>query len=239
MNTKEILTIVALAALGLCLLCSLAKAAMKKGDKSKKHCDKACGAFVFLAIILLAVSQLLGREKEKYDSTDGCLPSSNDGCETCKCAVPLDWEAPSGCGKFCNYKDYCPDEDDPNKNKNSNKFCRLPARKNKCAGDLDFICSSTGGPVEGNVYPIHITGTVSGTYDKDPKAECGCICESKYKGDHCQTFKRCPKCKCSTPYIWPFNGCNIDCNERCGGVDSPCCHLPNYSPTPASTIMAK
>jgi len=69
MNTKEILSIVALAALGLCLLCSLAKAAMKKGDKSKKHCDKACGAFVFLAIILLAVSQLLGEENEKYDTS--------------------------------------------------------------------------------------------------------------------------------------------------------------------------
>jgi hypothetical protein len=68
MNTKEILSIVALAALGLCLLCSLAKAAMK-GDKGKKHCDKACGAFVFLAIILLAVSQLLGEEKEKYHAT--------------------------------------------------------------------------------------------------------------------------------------------------------------------------
>jgi hypothetical protein len=65
MNTKEILSIVALAALGLCLLCCLAKAAMKKGDKGKNHCDKACGAFVFLAIILLAVSQLMG-EKEKF-----------------------------------------------------------------------------------------------------------------------------------------------------------------------------
>jgi len=81
MNTKEILTIIALAALGLCLLCSLAKMAMKKGDKGKKHCDKVCGAFVFLAIILLAVSQLLGEGTEKYD--DGkvmCTP--NDGnCE--------------------------------------------------------------------------------------------------------------------------------------------------------------
>ena len=65
MNTKEILTIIALAALGLCLLCSLAKAAMK-GDKAKKQCDKACGAFVFLAIVLLAVSQLLGEGKERW-----------------------------------------------------------------------------------------------------------------------------------------------------------------------------
>ena len=81
MNTKEILTIIALAALGLCLLCSLAKMAMKKGDKGKKHCDKVCGAFVFLAIILLAVSQLLGEGTEKYD--DGkVMCTLNDGnCE--------------------------------------------------------------------------------------------------------------------------------------------------------------
>jgi len=38
-----------------------------KGDKGKKQCDKACGAFVFLAIVLLAVSQLLG--EEKYDES--------------------------------------------------------------------------------------------------------------------------------------------------------------------------
>jgi len=67
MNTKEILTIIALVALGLCLLCCLTKAVMKKGDKGTKHCDKACGAFVFLAIVLMAVSQLLG-ETEKYSS---------------------------------------------------------------------------------------------------------------------------------------------------------------------------
>jgi len=79
MNTKEILSIVALAVLGLCLLCSLAKSAMKKGDKGKKHCDKACGAFVFLAIALLAVSQLLGEENEKY------CPNNPDGTEGGTC----------------------------------------------------------------------------------------------------------------------------------------------------------
>jgi hypothetical protein len=44
---------------------------MKSGDKSKKHCDKACGAFVFLAIVLLAVSQLLG-ETEKFGDMGKC-----------------------------------------------------------------------------------------------------------------------------------------------------------------------
>ena len=71
MNTKEILSIVALAVLGLCLLCSLAKAAMKKGDKGRKHCDKACGTFVMLAIALLAVSQFMG-ENEKYGDSAKC-----------------------------------------------------------------------------------------------------------------------------------------------------------------------
>ena len=225
MNTKEILSIVALAALGLCLLCSLAKAAMK-GDKGKKHCDKACGAFVFLAIILLAVSQLLGEEKEKYDSTDGCLkpsPSSPYGCEMCKCAVPLDWQS-SGCGKFCTYKDSCPDEDDPNKNKNSNKFCWLPVRKNKCTVTQFGNCLSSEGADEKKTYPDSITGSVSGTYDTDPKAECGCICDSDYKGDHCQTFIGCPYCNigvdCDRPTVWPFSRCNVSCGAKCG---EKCC----------------
>jgi hypothetical protein len=77
MNTKEILSIVALTALGLCLLCCLAKAAMKSGDKSKKHCDKACGAFVFLAIILLAVSQLMG-DPESMEISQCYVPKTTD-----------------------------------------------------------------------------------------------------------------------------------------------------------------
>ena len=109
MNTKEILTIVALATLGLCLLCSLAKAAMK-GDKGKKHCDKACGAFVFLAIVLLAVSQLLGDENEKYDQPCSCYSASNqkptgqDNCDnnqdcnnpTGYCRSNSGWSTPCG-----------------------------------------------------------------------------------------------------------------------------------------------
>ena len=80
MKTKEILSIVALAALGLCLLCCLAKAAMK-GDKGRKGCDKVCGAFVFLAIILLAVSQLLGEETEKYDDGKVMCTLNEGNCE--------------------------------------------------------------------------------------------------------------------------------------------------------------
>jgi len=65
MNTKEILSIVALVALGVCLICGLAKMAMK-GDKCKNHCTSVCGTSVVLAIILLAVSQLMGEGTEKF-----------------------------------------------------------------------------------------------------------------------------------------------------------------------------
>ena len=58
MNNKEILSIIALSALGLCLLCGLAKMAMKN-DKAKKGCDHACNLLVFVAVVLIAVSQLL------------------------------------------------------------------------------------------------------------------------------------------------------------------------------------
>ncbi len=63
MQTREILSIVALAALGLCLLCGLAKMAMKS-SKAKQSCDHACSLLVFVAVVLVGVSQLL--EEEKY-----------------------------------------------------------------------------------------------------------------------------------------------------------------------------
>jgi hypothetical protein len=61
-----------------------------KGDKGKKHCDKACGAFVFLAIVLMAVSQLLGEENEKYGTnpeTIYCTSFSegDGGCDGVPC----------------------------------------------------------------------------------------------------------------------------------------------------------
>ena len=63
MQTREILTIIALSVLGLCLLVGLGKS-MTKNPKKKMDCDKACGMLFFVAVVLLAVSQLLG-ETEK------------------------------------------------------------------------------------------------------------------------------------------------------------------------------
>ena len=65
MKTQEILSIVALSLLGLCLLCGLAKMAMKK-DSAKKNCDKACSMAVFATVVLLAISQLIG-ETDGYE----------------------------------------------------------------------------------------------------------------------------------------------------------------------------
>ena len=58
MGSKEILTIIGLIFLGLCFLCGLAKMGMKDA-KRKGNCDKACGAFVFLGVALIAVSSVL------------------------------------------------------------------------------------------------------------------------------------------------------------------------------------
>ena len=63
MQTREILSIVALAALGLCLLCGLAKMAMKK-PQAKQACNKACSLLVFVGLTLIGVSQLLGETKK-------------------------------------------------------------------------------------------------------------------------------------------------------------------------------
>ena len=61
MNTKKILSIIALSLLGLCFLCGLAKMVMKK-DSDKKNCDKVCSMAIFAAVVLIGVSQLFPDE---------------------------------------------------------------------------------------------------------------------------------------------------------------------------------
>ena len=58
MQTEKILTIVALAALGLCVLMALVKMTMKDAKK-KRDCDMACSMLVFIAVVLLAVNQMM------------------------------------------------------------------------------------------------------------------------------------------------------------------------------------
>jgi len=79
MKTQEILTIVALSSLGLCLLCGLAKMAMKN-SKKRGDCDKACGALFFVAVALLAVGQLLG---ETHTTSGFEMDSSGRKPENC------------------------------------------------------------------------------------------------------------------------------------------------------------
>lgn len=54
MKTQKIISIVTLSLLGLCLLCGLAKITMKKDN-----CDKVCTIFIFVAVALVGVGQLL------------------------------------------------------------------------------------------------------------------------------------------------------------------------------------
>lgn len=58
MKTQDIISILTLSLLGLCLLCGLAKMAMKK-DSHKKNCDKVCAIVIFAAVTLVGVDQLL------------------------------------------------------------------------------------------------------------------------------------------------------------------------------------
>ena len=93
MKTQEILSIVALALLGLCFLCGLAKMAMKK-DSDKKNCDKACSMAIFAAVALVGVSQLL-TETEKYGDGDTCCCDPQS--KTCGDPVSHNRSCDEGC----------------------------------------------------------------------------------------------------------------------------------------------
>ena len=68
MKTQEILSIIALSLLGLCFLSGLVKMAMKK-ESHKKPYEQGCTASVFIAVVLLGISQLL-TEREPYTGGD-------------------------------------------------------------------------------------------------------------------------------------------------------------------------
>jgi hypothetical protein len=59
MKTKEILSIFALVAIVLCLICGVVKMTIKS-PKQKQSCDTACALLVFVAVVLVGISQLLG-----------------------------------------------------------------------------------------------------------------------------------------------------------------------------------
>ena len=67
MKTREFLSIIALSLLGLCFLSGLVKMVMKKESRKKPY-DQGCAASVFIAVVLLGISQLL-TEREKYTGT--------------------------------------------------------------------------------------------------------------------------------------------------------------------------
>ena len=131
MKTQEILSIVALGLLGVCLLCGLAKMAMKR-DKAKQSCDHVCSLSLFVAVVLLGVSQLV-KETEKYGQT-----SKLTGCQTVKyddwknAGEPSAWDSGNGCSDQgpcgCNggEPNYCEAPDHWSKkplNKNATPYC--------------------------------------------------------------------------------------------------------------------
>ena len=89
MKTQEILSIVALGLLGVCLLCGLAKMAMK-GDKAKKSCDHVCSLSFFVAVVLLGVSQLIKENKDGYTASSSI---GDDGQFFYQCTQVQHWDS--------------------------------------------------------------------------------------------------------------------------------------------------
>jgi hypothetical protein len=75
MNTQEILTIIAMAALGLCLVLAFSKG-MTKNLKTKSAMTHVCSFLVVIAVALLAVTQFLS-EKENMDWEIGTVATAS------------------------------------------------------------------------------------------------------------------------------------------------------------------
>ena len=77
MKTQHILTITAMAALGLCLVLAFSKG-MTKNLKTKESMTHACSFLVLIAVALLAVTQFLS---EKENMT--CSPYESENIFSC------------------------------------------------------------------------------------------------------------------------------------------------------------
>lgn len=78
MKTPEILTIIALSVLGLGLLSGLAGGASKNA-KTKEKLNQICSLLFFLAVVLIAVGQLLTEDGFKLDPCPPC--TTDDDCK--------------------------------------------------------------------------------------------------------------------------------------------------------------
>ena len=108
MQTKEYLSIFALVFLGLCLISGLYK---KAYAKSAKDNNIVCGISVYIAVVLIGVSQLLEEEKDTFVGSS----LQSDCCVACmsKSHIPpckSDYLAPCTfdcCGDCCNQNSDC------------------------------------------------------------------------------------------------------------------------------------
>jgi hypothetical protein len=139
MKTKEILSIAALVAIALCLICGVAKTTIKS-PKQKQTCDTACALLIFVAVILVGISQLLGEigtpqvsghvvsgqgfggkgepchpapkgmlGKPHCDSGYVCTPTPGTGPSLCTSNTVIRPKKPAQLGKLCNSYDGCLD----------------------------------------------------------------------------------------------------------------------------------
>jgi len=216
MKTREILSIVALAALGLCLLCGLAKMAMKN-PKAKQSCDHASSLLVFVAVVLVGVSQLI--EEEGYKELD--LPYWEPGVGA------LPWTF-SGEGKMKKKKMSMGLGDNPSP-KPAGGTCT--PNVDPCCGTGSIgprgrtvgCCSGTTSPCcpgEGRSQCPPGSDCTGGSYGcapgPSPSPSSGCggtngCCDPKYGGEECGSGNPCPGGPCDKTGNW---GCP-DSDEGC------------------------
>jgi len=76
MKTQEILTIIAMAALGLCLVLAFSKG-LTKNLKTKESITHVCSFLVVIAVSLLAVTQFLSDKKENMEWEIGSVATAS------------------------------------------------------------------------------------------------------------------------------------------------------------------
>jgi hypothetical protein len=161
MNTQEILTIIAMAALGLCLVLAFSKG-MTKNLKTKESMTHVCSLLVVIAVALLAVTQFLSDKKENMDWEIGTVATSS---------MPNDGRAKKGGGKVSMGQMESSGTCCPGYECSSGPSCDYPG--GYCAGG--YSCFSNGGGGGGGGPTMCVDSEGSGqTCDTSSCAEKDC-----------------------------------------------------------------
>jgi len=231
MKTKEILSIAALVAIALCLICGVAKTAIKS-PKQKQSCDIACSLLIFVAVVLVGISQLLGEIGTPLGP--GFLPGNPGGpcrtatnvsqcvmggqCKDGKCPfIPAHVAIPDGdLGGNCLPKGRC------HNNLKCNWYDKCEASipiqpQPKKRGEKGGACvqgllgttktCNTGLHCNNLIPPTCVENPPGPTHFIKPRGEVGDVCGNKIGGTKCSQGLLCKNGKCALGGPCPLGMC--------------------------------